>query len=557
MVSFLAIIENSNLGPLVRPIAEATDGGWRTLPPWSSELLVANEINKTNCIYSGSPVQVEHKGGKTSISPVVEVLNILRPGNTAWAKNSIVERGVPLGFMPASKFYVLLEDQNIVGPFSPLPAAVEDGQVRIYGDPSDAKFGVHSANANALREIEFDGHRRLIFSPAAFQTKWKETITWTSDVRDSVIVPVNFELRFVSPFDEKTQEGGDTDAETSTANESLIDIPKVESRKSFSLSEFSEIYGWRESRTRYQGDRDGFRELAKGLGISSSLLNQIHCAFLSDQIPLVCGRSALFILEAYSGLVASHRDIVIVTKPSDSVLGDILGYVDQSNSVCSPCPYGLMDLARVASKSDKLFLVVITGINRAFCDGILMPLQHIKSGRTGAIPIGSDRSGNPMLLRIPENLLIAATATQQPPCLPLSNDIVQRSPLILTDLWQGAATLPKTDLPTAEFSLGEWRKLKEQCEPSGLEELNQLCKQARTLLGKDFSLGSKTLATRFYSAAITVDEARALSSVFLSCFLAESMSAGREGISAMLTETDIENSDELADRVLLELREVL
>jgi hypothetical protein len=188
------------------------------------------------------------------------------------------------------------------------------------------------------------------------------------------------------------------------------------------------------------------RQQFNAAAIPSSVAQSIHAAFLSGIMPVLDGPGALEALETYARCTTGERLLQIQTLPTMLEPADLLGRIGPHSRQFIPHAAGLLDLllfAQQPDQADKLFLVVLEGVNRAAVDSYLLPVLAAhrsalctEEGRTLSLAHPAAFSaGDPYAvaarLRWPSNVLLAGTLT----------DGVVRLPLPAS-LWKDACYIP-------------------------------------------------------------------------------------------------------------------
>lgn len=106
----------------------------------------------------------------------------------------------------------------------------------------------------------------------------------------------------------------------------------------------------------------------------ASTLRTLHAAFLSGLVPVLAGSDAYEVLRRYAESAAGGRLLWVPVPATALEPGDLLGKFNSTAMRFVPQPNGLLDLLLCAQKSEKLFIVVLDGINRAPIDAYLSPL---------------------------------------------------------------------------------------------------------------------------------------------------------------------------------------
>lgn len=155
------------------------------------------------------------------------------------------------------------------------------------------------------------------------------------------------------------------------------------------------------------------RVIAGGLG-SGAMTTDLFTAFLASGTVCLDGARAGEILDAFADTVVGGRLLWIPVPGASIAPTDFL--VSQDGGRVAPHPNGLLDVLVEANSSDRLYLVVFEGFDRAPVESYLHPLlasrsESVKSGRERrAVPLPSsvtvaDRS----VARVawPANVLVA------------------------------------------------------------------------------------------------------------------------------------------------------
>ncbi|HCT56361.1 MAG TPA: hypothetical protein DGD08_04020 [Gemmatimonas aurantiaca] len=196
-------------------------------------------------------------------------------------------------------------------------------------------------------------------------------------------------------------------------------------------------------------ETDVRRALAVHAGASALSLQamlSLHAMFVSGAAPVVVGSYAYDLLRAYASAVAGGRLHWIPIGSSTMEPYDLLGRFDGASGRIIPSPSGLLDVARDATQSGRLHVVVLEGFNRAPCEAYLSPiLEAAQAGRLGdalrVIPLanpelisGDDPYREVARLVWPSNVLIA--------CLPSDGSVTLPVP---PSVWRFVALVDADD----------------------------------------------------------------------------------------------------------------
>jgi len=168
--------------------------------------------------------------------------------------------------------------------------------------------------------------------------------------------------------------------------------------------------------------------------IRPSVAFSFHAALVSGMVPLLSGTEAREVVEIYGQIATGGRLLQTHILPTMVEPADLLGRIDPYSRQFTPHAAGLLDLlifARKPEQCDKLFLVVLEGVNRAAVDSYLLPI--LASYRTPRSPEDrrilslahptAFRPGDPYAvaaqLTWPPNVLLAGTLTDGAVRLPL------------------------------------------------------------------------------------------------------------------------------------------
>ncbi len=139
--------------------------------------------------------------------------------------------------------------------------------------------------------------------------------------------------------------------------------------------------------------RSGLRQVFRNRRLPAKSIAPLDSAFLSGCIPILNGANAYSALEGYASVVASSRLLWIPVPAATLEPGDLIGKADPTVGRFIPNASGLADLLIEASKTpNKLYLVVLDGINRAPMDAYLSPIigcytDFLKGNSARALPI--------------------------------------------------------------------------------------------------------------------------------------------------------------------------
>lgn len=130
-------------------------------------------------------------------------------------------------------------------------------------------------------------------------------------------------------------------------------------------------------------------------GASPLMAQDLHAAFLSGLLPIVTGSKAFEALEAYAWTVTGGRLCWIPVSPATFEPRELLGRFDAASKRIIPHPGGVLDILIEAQGTDRLYLIVLEGVNRAPVESYLFPLLDIFSDAS----VGCPRRGIPLAPR--------------------------------------------------------------------------------------------------------------------------------------------------------------
>ncbi len=217
------------------------------------------------------------------------------------------------------------------------------------------------------------------------------------------------------------------------------------------------------------------RQGMTAIGEEASLAVKMHSAFTSGLVPLLTGSRALAAFETYAQAVSGGRVVWVPVTPTMLKPADLFGDVHSVTGRFAPHPAGLLDVLLFAAQpeqSDKLFIVVLEGVNRAAADAYLLPILTCYSAMRNdyirrALPIvhpGFIEPSNPYAaaarLVWPENVLLAGTLVNGAATVPLAPDLWAYACVIET----GRGRIGQKNgapLQCAEVTLQAWTKWRE------------------------------------------------------------------------------------------------
>lgn len=228
------------------------------------------------------------------------------------------------------------------------------------------------------------------------------------------------------------------------------------------------------------------------IGEEASLAVKMHSAFACGLMPLLTGPGALAALEAYAQAVNGGRVVWVPVTPTMLKPADLFGDVHPVTGRFMPHPAGLLDLLLFAAQPeqrDKLFLVVLDGVNRAAVDAYLLPVlacysatqnDHIRRVLPVAHPGLIDPS-NPYAeaarLVWPENALLAGTLVHGAATAPLPPDLWAYACVIETGRGR-IAQRNRVFSQSSEVTPSTWAKWREEIDTEAFQEataaLNEL-----------------------------------------------------------------------------------
>lgn len=240
------------------------------------------------------------------------------------------------------------------------------------------------------------------------------------------------------------------------------------------------------------------RALAAHAGaLSLHAMLSLHAAFVAGAAPVVVGSCGYDLLRAYASAVAGGRLHWIPIGSSTMEPHDLLGRFDGVSGRIMPGPSGLLDVARDATQSGRLHVVVLEGFNRAPCEAYLSPiLEAAQAGRMGdtvrAIPLADpglladdDPYREVARLAWPSNVLIACLPSDGSVTLPVSPSVWRFLALIDADdrdrpqmpsAPAGSGAAPRTEiLPTL------WKESVTTAQAHAADDRDEVTTLARAL----------------------------------------------------------------------------
>ncbi|MCS6839230.1 MAG: hypothetical protein RMJ55_07100 [Roseiflexaceae bacterium] len=227
------------------------------------------------------------------------------------------------------------------------------------------------------------------------------------------------------------------------------------------------------------------------IGEEASLAVKIHSAFASGLMPLLTGPGALAALEAYAQAVSGGRVVWVPVTPTVLKPADLFGDVHPVTGRFMPHPAGLLDLLLFAAQPeqcDKLFIVVLDGVNRAAVDAFLLPVlacynaawsDHVRRAlpiiHPGLIDPSSPYAAAARLVW-PKNALLAGTLVDGAATAPLSPDLWAYACVIETGrgrIGQKNRTSPQCSEVTLS-AWATWRSVDPETFQEAANALNEL-----------------------------------------------------------------------------------
>lgn len=232
------------------------------------------------------------------------------------------------------------------------------------------------------------------------------------------------------------------------------------------------------------------RRALSAAGLPSLASIPVHAALVAGKMPLVSGAGALDALEQYAHVATGGRMLWVPVVPATLEPADILGKYDPHARHFAPHPGGLLDLliyARQPEHSDRLFLAVFEGVNRAAADAYLLPLlacyrsarcDHTRKTIRLAHP-NMFTSEDPYFAAAeftwPDNVLLAGTIVDGPATISLPPSLWADASYIDLDLVASTPKAPSSEAParsSVPFSSWlSWQSLSTNDVQAGLEAL--------------------------------------------------------------------------------------
>lgn len=210
----------------------------------------------------------------------------------------------------------------------------------------------------------------------------------------------------------------------------------------------------------------------------------LDSAFRAGALPLVAGPRAFDALEAYAACIAADRWLWVPVSVGTIDARELLGAVDTGRRAFVPAPSGLLDLLVEAQGTNRLYLVVLEGANRAAAEAYLSPLLACyadgwTSRRPRSLPLFHPCAVDPSspyaavpTLRWPRNVLLAGTLVDGVAAMPLPTSLWDHAVLIHLEQFEADAAVEgnAADLtpPVSEVSLDVWSSWRS--EPSAEHE---------------------------------------------------------------------------------------
>lgn len=235
------------------------------------------------------------------------------------------------------------------------------------------------------------------------------------------------------------------------------------------------------------------RRAAQAASEPPSLGTSIHGALLCGLVPVLSGPGALHALEAYGNVAVGGRVLTVTVPPTALEPADLLGRLDPSTRRMVVHPSGLLDLLIFANQHEqreRLFLVVLEGLNRAAADAYLLPILACYESARGcgsqrtlhlvhpAALAKGDAYAAAAQLAWPTNVLLAGTIIEGGATVPLPPAIWAHATLIQNGLMSDKVKLgdretsPLTSAPALKWA--SWRSLASNSLQAGFDALGDL-----------------------------------------------------------------------------------
>ncbi|BCM94149.1 hypothetical protein IAD21_06052 [Abditibacteriota bacterium] len=202
----------------------------------------------------------------------------------------------------------------------------------------------------------------------------------------------------------------------------------------------------------------------RSTGTAGLIARSLTAIFLADAFPVLAGDGARAVLEAFGSVAVGGRVLTLGITPN---------YLEPSNLCGSPRgndwkreQNGLLDLLESAQQSqadkeERLFLIVLEGINRAPVEFYLLPFLRAFRHRFSAQPNVFYPLPGTQTMRWPSNVLLAATmcdgVARVAPGSAFWSDAVLLHLESFTDDDEGS--LPTHyEVPIAQVSLTQWQE---------------------------------------------------------------------------------------------------
>lgn len=179
-------------------------------------------------------------------------------------------------------------------------------------------------------------------------------------------------------------------------------------------------------------------------GFAPQLGQHLLAAFVSGATPIVHGPRAFDALSAFASVATNQRLTWIPVSATMLEPRDLLGGIVPGTRTFLPHPGGLLDVLLEAERSEKLYLVVLEGFNRAPIESYLQPLlecrvdglrgdtlRTIPVAPRGAVP-ASEPYAEVTRITWPPNVLLALLPTSGGTSFPIPPSLWRYSVLVDT-----------------------------------------------------------------------------------------------------------------------------